>query len=394
MTVTLDVPRTMSTAVTLTVPSSETVTKKSFYRPELDVLRFCAFFAVFLFHFSHPVEFYTEHGVPRPIATAANSLMQAGVYGVDLFFVLSAYLITELLLREKNECGVLDVRGFYMRRILRIWPLYFFYIGLALVPALNPDHAFTWRYAASFLVLAGNWSIIAYGWPGHSIAIPLWTVSIEEQFYLLWPLLVRRLSRNRITAAAIGMLIVSNATRVAMIAVHGGTNSIWCNTLGRLDPIAAGVLVAALLRGRIPKFRLGARLGMLSCGIFPLACVANYWRIHASTRLEWIPTLAGFPVVAAACTVIMLSVLGISLPPPRPLLYLGRISYGLYVYHELGRLLSTKIIPMDRSLVGLALRPSVVLGITILLASTSYAVLEKPFLKIKKRFARIDSRPV
>lgn len=99
--------------------------------------------------------------------------MRAGVFGVDLFFVLSAYLITELLLREKNEWGTLDVRAFYMRRILRIWPLYFFYIGLALIPAFNPNHVFTWRYAAAFLLLAGNSSIIAYGWPMHSIIGPL-----------------------------------------------------------------------------------------------------------------------------------------------------------------------------------------------------------------------------
>src|SRR5258706_246045 len=109
---------------TLTAPPPSAVEKSSFYRPELDVLRFFAFFAVFLFHFSHPADFYVEHGVPRWMATAGNSLMHAGVFGVDLFFVLSAYLITELLLREKSEFGTLDVRAFYLRRMLRTWLLY------------------------------------------------------------------------------------------------------------------------------------------------------------------------------------------------------------------------------------------------------------------------------
>jgi peptidoglycan/LPS O-acetylase OafA/YrhL len=90
----------------------------------------------------------------------------------------------------------------------------------------------------------------------------------------------------------------------------------------------------------------------------------------------------------------MLAVLGVSLRMPRSLLYLGKISYGLYVYHALGNVLSNKVIPVHTAFVQLALRPASALAITILLAAISYAVLEKPFLKLKRRFAHIDSRPV
>jgi peptidoglycan/LPS O-acetylase OafA/YrhL len=313
---------------------------------------------------------------------------------VDLFFVLSAYLITELLFREKDACGSLDVKGFYMRRILRIWPLYFFYIGLALIPAFNPDHVFTWRHAVAYLLLAGNWSVIAWGWPLHSIIGPLWTVSIEEQFYVLWPPIVRNLSRKRVASAAIVMLIVSSTTRILMVAFHGGMNAVWCNTLSRLDPIAAGILVAAVLRGGIPNFSLGTRFTLLVAGIMPLPLVANYWKIHAPERLEWIPTLVGFPVVAVSCTLIMLAVLGIQLKMPRSLLYLGKISYGLYVYHALANDLSNMVIPVHTAFIQLALRPVSAMAITVILASISYTVLETPFLKLKKRFAHVDSRPV
>ncbi len=383
----------MATA-TLPVPAQPTAGKRSFYRPELDVLRFFAFLAVFLYHFNRPADFYVQHGIPQVIALAATSLVEGGVFGVDLFFVLSAYLITELLLREKDACGSLDVKGFYLRRILRIWPLYFFYIGLALIPVFNPNHVFTWRHAAMYLLLAGNWSVVIWGWPLHSIIGPLWTVSIEEQFYLMWPPIVRNLSRNSLASAAVGMLIISNATRIAMIALHGGMNSVWCNTFSRLDPIAAGILVAAVLRGGIPNFRLGTRFGMLVASTIPLALVANYWKIHEPERLEWIPTLVGFPVVAISCTLIMLAALGISLRMPRSLLYLGKISYGLYVYHALGNVLSNMLIPVHTAFLQLALRPVAALAITMLLAAISYAVLETPFLKLKKRFAHIDSRPV
>ena len=388
MSATLEIPHRVAEQI------PATRARKSFYRPELDVLRFFAFLAVFLYHFTRPVELYVEHGVPRLVAVIGNSLMQGGVFGVDLFFVLSAYLITELLLREKDVCGSLDVRGFYLRRILRIWPLYFFYIGLALIPSFNRSHAFTWHHATAFLLLAGNWSIIAWGWPLPSIVGPLWTVSIEEQFYLLWPPLVRRLSRNGIAWAALGMLVVSNLTRIAMLIVHGGMNSVWCNTLGRLDPIAAGVLVAVALRGKMPNFNLAIRFAMVCIGVVPLALVSNFWHIHEPQKLEWIPTLAGFPVVAASCTLLMLAVLGVSLPMPKTLLYLGKISYGLYVYHTLGNLLSNEVIPIHNNFLQLALRPIAALAITVLLAAVSYAVLEKPFLQLKKRFAHIDSRPV
>jgi peptidoglycan/LPS O-acetylase OafA/YrhL len=387
----------MTTIVTPTptaVASPSARRGKSFYRPELDVLRFFAFFSVFLYHFWRPTELYVQHGVPRIVAVLGNGLIQGGVFGVDLFFVLSAYLITELLLREKDECGSLDVRGFYLRRILRIWPLYFFYIGLALLPIFNQRHGFTWHHAAAFVLLAGNWSVIAWGWPSPSIVVPLWTVSIEEQFYLAWPPIVRRLSRSGIAWAAVGMLVVSNATRIAMVALHGGMNSVWCNTFSRLDPIVAGILIALVLRGRIPNFNPVLRAVMLACGIVPLALVSNYWHIHEPQRLEWIPTLVGFPVVAVSCSLIMLAVLGVSLSMPRFLVYLGKISYGLYVYHPLGNLLSGEVMRVHSSFLQLALRPIAALATTVLLAAASYAFLEKPFLRLKQRFAHIDSRPV
>lgn len=376
-------------------PAVSAEAKKSpFYRPELDVLRFLAFFGVFLFHFYRPTELYVQHGIPRIVAATANAFIQGGVFGVDLFFVLSAYLITELLLREKDEFGSLDVRSFYMRRILRIWPLYFFYIGLAVIPLFNPNHVFSWRYALPFLLLAGNWSIIAYGWPIGSIIGALWTVSIEEQFYLFWPPVVRRISRKGILYAAVGMFLASNIARVIIVATHGGMNSVWCNTLCRLDPIVAGILLAVLLKGRIPRIGIPCRLLLLVSGMLSLVLIANFWQIHQPETLKWVPTLVGFPAVAISCTAILIAVLGSSDSVPHGLLYLGKISYGLYVYHALANVLSNRIIPVHRGFVELALRPVSALAITIALAAASYAFLETPFLLLKKRFTHVNSRPV
>ena len=162
------------------------VRARSFYKPELDALRFFAFSWVCALHYlRYPAGVLIDHGFPTAIAVAIASLLRAGVFGVDLFFALSSYLITELLLREKNSFGSVDVGSFYLRRILRIWPLYFLFIAIGMIPFFNPGHALTWHYVACLLLLSGNWGVIRYWWPIPSIVGPLWTVSIEEQFYLL-----------------------------------------------------------------------------------------------------------------------------------------------------------------------------------------------------------------
>src|SRR5579859_4496379 len=113
----------MSVATDFAVPCITLSAKPSFYRPELDVLRFFAFLAVFVYHTLYvPLDHLVGRGVPTWFAQLQVSISRAGAYGVDLFFALSAYVITELLLREKAHRGTLDVKAFYIRRILRIWP--------------------------------------------------------------------------------------------------------------------------------------------------------------------------------------------------------------------------------------------------------------------------------
>ena len=142
------------TAVTAVVPAR---TKRiSFYRPELDCLRFFAFLAVFVHHsMPRSVEFYTSHHLPAALSNVAY----AGAFGVNLFFCLSAYLITELLLREKSQVGQLNVRAFYIRRVLRIWPLYFSFVLFAFgLTFIDRTQNFSATKLIMFLMLAGNWA--------------------------------------------------------------------------------------------------------------------------------------------------------------------------------------------------------------------------------------------
>jgi peptidoglycan/LPS O-acetylase OafA/YrhL len=317
----------------------------------------------------------------------------AGAYGVDLFFVLSAYLITELLLREKEEQGVLDVRSFYIRRILRIWPLYYFFILLAAtVPFFNPYHSFTSRFVLPFLFLSGNWSLVAFGWP-KSVADSLWSVSVEEQFYLLWPPIVAKLSRRGIVVAAMTMIVLANVARVCVLMLHGTTPQLWGNTFAHLDSIAAGILLAVLLSGRAPDIGYAMRMSLITSALIGLVLRAHFSEILPLDTLGWGETLLGWPIVAASCTAIVVTFIGLQ-ARSRPLQYLGKISYGLYVYHMLCIRIAERILRHESGFLHQVLRIVLSLGITIVLSAVSYALLEKPFLNLKRRFTYVRSRPV
>jgi peptidoglycan/LPS O-acetylase OafA/YrhL len=374
--------------------ASEVVSKarSSFYRPELDVVRFFAFLAVFVYHtvYDHAKPLGSAQ-VPAWISEAQISIGRGGAYGVDLFFVLSAYLITELLIREKERLGTLDVKSFYIRRILRIWPLYYLFVPLAaIVPFLDPYHEFTWRYWLPFLLLAGNWSTIAFG-PPYSAALPLWSVSVEEQFYLLWPPIVARLSLRNIALAAVVMIAIANCARIVVLLLHGSGWSIWANTLARLDPMAAGILLAVFLRGR--SFDLGTAWRLLLIGGGALSIVVT-GHIAASwyDRLPWVGTLVSYPVVTIAATAIVVGVIGIQ-ARLLPLEYLGKISYGLYVYHQMCIMITDRIL-LGHGVLHSVLRETLALAITILVAALSYELFEKFFLGLKRRFTYVQSRPV
>ncbi len=365
-----------------------------FYHPELDILRFFAFFGVFLHHaLPHDPAFWTNFGLPLSFSRTLAAAGATGAFGVDLFFALSAYLITELLLREKELLGSLDLRAFYVRRILRIWPLYFAFVALALVMQFFvPGQQLGWQATLAFSALAGNWWIVFRGFPS-SVIFPLWSVSIEEQFYVLWPMAARRVKAATMALIAVAMLVLATATRL-YLGSHGATETqVWCNTFARLDPIAAGILIAVALRGGSPKWRFSTRLALLLMGACSMLMAAVLCRIKADP-LTTQRIVIGYPLVALGAVAILLSVITASAPLSKSVLvYLGRISYGLYVFHVLGLMTSDFVVRDGYSSLALyALKISVALAITVALSAISYRWLEQPFLQMKKRFTHILSR--
>jgi peptidoglycan/LPS O-acetylase OafA/YrhL len=150
------------------------MTFSRFYLPQLDGLRFLAFASVFLAH--------GMWGTPRPWLAR---LQPVGNYGVDLFFVLSSYLLTTLLLREQAATGRIHVIAFWLRRGLRIWPLY-----VAVVLGLAVATSLSWWYVLGLATFAFNWQLTVpfTGTPALLTAMTLlWSLSVEEQFYWVWP---------------------------------------------------------------------------------------------------------------------------------------------------------------------------------------------------------------
>lgn len=251
-----------------------------FYRPELDLLRLFAFLCVFLVHMPPmgdiPHEWAFKH---------------VGSFGVCLFFFLSSYLIAELLLREKEREHTVHLKAFYLRRILRIWPLYFGFLPVCWLFGLIFHEFHVGRgQLFAFIFLAGNIYTSIFGWTKGPL-FPLWSISNEEQFYLCIPVLAKLYGRRGVMFASLALLPVSYLT-IAVLAYHGANvdHGIWANSLVQFQFFAGGGLTAVLLRGRAPNARGLSRF---------LAVLSGLAMWFVANILSWISR--GAPVIIPGC---------------------------------------------------------------------------------------------
>lgn len=369
---------------------------RRFYYPQLDGLRFVAFAGVFIQHLylEQPTWPLSSGAPPGSILDwCITSAILSGALGVDLFFVLSSFLITSLLIRESATRGRLDVCAFWMRRILRIWPLYFAFLLAAGVVQHIP-----WQPFLLFGLFLGNWAAVPYGVHRFVIA-PLWSVSVEEQFYLAWPLLLLLVPRRRLPSACLALIACSITVRAVMLAQGAWHPDIWVNTFARLDPIAIGAMIALMWDSRRPTLSAPARIGLLA--LSPLVLIASVgWVAHAVPFPPLSPSISRgqlanyfvsyvlfYLVSAIGCGGLIIGALSSrrSLLAHPSLVYLGRISYGLYVFH----LAAIRIVPPFWWPGYAALS----FALTLLAAAASYRYLEQPFLRLKERFTYIRSAP-
>jgi peptidoglycan/LPS O-acetylase OafA/YrhL len=318
-----------------------------YYRPELDVVRFIAFFLVFISHELPNHQDYRIDTILKGYAPILYAISTTGAFGLSLFFALSAFLICELLLRERATAGTVRVKQFYIRRILRIWPLYYLGLGIGVAVALLPGgHRGDIVYMGWFSIFMASWYLITHG-DLLSPMLPLWSISVEEQFYLFAPWIVKYLNRKALYGFCAMVILVANIWIYYLGRIKISREVIWYNPFVQFECFAAGILLCLVLRGRLPDFAFWQRLMLLAgaCFCWFYACYGLHTRFAGLENPGSWPLIGGYALASLGCVLMLLAFLGIS---PRLLpgwaIFLGRISYGLYVYHRFAAYLTGKLL--------------------------------------------------
>jgi peptidoglycan/LPS O-acetylase OafA/YrhL len=304
--------------------------------------------------------------------------LRQGLLGVRLFFAISGFLITTLLLREHRATGQICLRNFYARRSLRIFPLYYTVLGLYCVfAALQHDaraqHFF--QNVPFFLTYTSNWFVR----PAARFGIA-WSLATEEQFYSTWPWVEKFLS----TKAAVWIMVSAVAVhQIAVISRGAAPRSFWGAVLGSFAPsICFGVLLAHALNSERSFSVLYRILGKRYASLVLAAGALTLIAVHAPRVL----TEAVFAALVGACVIREDHALS-RLLRHRYLAVIGMVSYGMYLLHGFVFVALSKF-----------MRPTsvpafvVASGVTFGIAFCSYRFYESYFLRMKRRFSIASQR--
>lgn len=301
--------------------------------------------------------------------------------GVDLFFLLSGFLITYLLLAERARFGRIDLKSFYVRRILRIWPLY--YLCVAMVPVLHHYYREPMPNVWQFVTFAGNFELMRHGWSSTAVN-HLWSICIEEHFYLVWPLLVGLAPVRRLPTLFGVVMLLSVLVRLYYFwFVPNSYMGLYLHTFSRWDILALGSLFAyaayyRVLRVQVPR----AARGLIYLGgmlLFVNDVYGEWNTVFAVITKRYVyALLAAF----ALGHILYAPDSFVRWHRPTPFHYFGKISYGIYMYHGFVILFLVQEFPWFHNwfFVGW------VLVFTLIVAAVSYELVEKPLLRLKKHF--------
>lgn len=364
------------------------------YQPALDGIRAIAVSIVILFHLG-----LAGYGHP----------LTGGWLGVDMFFVLSGYLITALLLAERRRSGRNNLPNFYVRRILRLAPLSILlvvvcWIGQRVGPLSVLDLSLTSRGAISIVFYFSNWMFLLREGSTGSL-MHAWSLSIEEQFYLIWPALVIgvfAVSKRNARWVLAGLAVVAAAVcglyrrHLWYQALAGGSGDhIWrvwerfyFSSFQRPDGLVIGCLLALLLHGVRPTRMLRIIVSIL--GVIAAVIAASIvYKSAAKLWLPWVPFLPAWGLsamnvsvaVVLAALVLHPTSLGARALSIRPLRWVGRRAYGIYLFHPI-----VINLVLNHSTLRSGWSALVAVAGTLLLAAASFRWFETPFLRLKDRF--------
>jgi peptidoglycan/LPS O-acetylase OafA/YrhL len=351
--------------------SEEASARSLGHQPALDGLRGLAVLLVLVFH-------------------AAHDWLRGGYVGVDVFFVLSGFLITALLIGERARSGTISLPGFYRRRVARLLPalgLFLAGTGLLLVFVAKARGSAPYAYGAvGAIAFANNWIIVASGSAlGHPLQ-PTWSLAVEEQFYLLWPLALLLLLRRgvgRTAILAIVVVLAGAAVTASLLWAHLSPSvNLYDSTLPHAVELLMGCALAVLWhQGRIPRLLSWTPTALAGFGV--LAWLALRSRIDQNAPWDcWFAALSVLPLLAIG---LERRGSGVSrILSIRPLRRVGRVSYGIYLYNLPVIMAVSHILPPIRG-VNLWLSPLVRITAVYIVAELSWRFVEAPILK---RFSR------
>lgn len=376
------------------------MTKKVYFE-NLDGLRFLCFLSVFFFH-----SFHTDFDYIK--TTDIYHFIKKGIFGngnlgVNFFFVLSGFLITYLLIEEKKLNGQIDIKKFWIRRILRIWPLFYLcvIIGFFIFPFLKSAFGQEPNESASigyYLTFTNNFDLIKNGLPDASILGVLWSVAIEEQFYFVWPIILYLLPIKKYYLAfstiIIGSLIFRGLNNNYMAHEH--------HTLSCIGDMAIGAFGAWLIQTNENfKTKIQYLKPIYISFIYISFFTVYIFRDEILMNNNLFLNVVERPIIA---TVILLIILEqcfsdksiFKMSKFKLLSKWGTISYGLYCLHFIGILIVTtltKKYSLNTELWQVfIIDTSFALTLTIVISLISYNIFEKPFLKLKDKFAYIKTK--
>lgn len=319
-----------------------------------------------------PVVFH--HATPRPLEGALGR----GPLGVDLFFAISGFLITTLLCRERQREGTVRLGAFWARRALRIFPLYYAVLGLFVLHALflrepGPARDHFLRSLPVHATYTSNWLLDTR--VTHPIVFGFgWSLATEEQFYAVWPIVVRRASPRGGALFMVGLLVVDQLAERGLLGLDEGLLLQVLRSIAA--PICGGALAALALRGRAGFVLLAAVLGRRASAPVALAVLLV---------VAW----QGWSLAVAHAAMVAL-VVAVSLRPDhalapllesRPARFVGEVSYGVYLLNVPAVVAVRRVLP-DGSL---ALVFALSFALSVLLAWGAHLLVERPFFALRAR---------
>jgi len=373
--------------------------KPRVYFENLDGLRFFCFLVIFLFH-----SFHTDYAYIRDSSVygfVKRFLVANGNLGVNFFFVLSGFLITYLLLEEKNIFGKIRLLDFWKRRILRIWPLFFACVifGFIIFPQIKMAFGDSPRETANpfyYITFLNNFDFIKKGPPDASVLGVLWSVAIEEQFYFLWPLLLFVIPSKWYVHFFIGIV----ATSLVFRAIYDNPVYNEYHTLSCIGDMTIGGLGALWVQNGTGRQSIKKWNRPFLIMLYAIVLVVFLFRKDLLYSLYLVRVVERTFVAVLFLFIILEQNYSrnsfFKVGNFKTISRLGLYTYGLYCLHFIGILIATHLtalLHLNTSIWHvLLLETTLALLLTILMARISYQYFEKPFLKLKNRLEHVSTR--